>query len=187
MKTPLAVLTLACAALAAQAETYTIDPKHSFESFEIDHFGLATIRGRFDKTSGTLNYDAAAKTGSVEVTIDVASVTTGNAERDAHLQKPEFFDAANHPTITFKSKAFRFDGDKLSAVEGDLTIRGVSRPVTLTVSRAICKPHPLYKVPACGASADASVKRSDFGVSAFLPGVGDEVKLHLELEALKQK
>lgn len=187
MKTSIAALTLAFAALTAQADTYTIDPKHSFPSFEIDHFGLATIRGRFDKTSGTLNYDPAAKTGSVDVTIDVASVTTGDAERDAHLQKPEFFDAANHPTLTYKSKAFRFEGDKLSAVEGDLTIRGVTKPVTLKVNRAACKPHPVYNVPSCGATAEVKIKRSDFGVSAYLPGISDEVTLHLELEALNRK
>jgi polyisoprenoid-binding protein YceI len=190
MKISIAVLTVALAALAAltvQAEPYTIDPKHTFESFEINHFGLSTLHGRFDKTSGTLNYDPANKTGSVDVTIEVASVTTGNAERDAHLQKPEFFDAANHPTIKFKSKPFRFEGDQLKAVEGDLTIRGVTKPMTLNVTRAVCTSHPLLKIPACGADADATIKRSDFGVSAYLPGIGDEVKLHLDIEALKQK
>jgi polyisoprenoid-binding protein YceI len=187
MKPPIAVLTLAFAALTAQAETYTIDPKHTFESFEIDHFGLSTLRGRFDKTSGTLNYDPASKTGSVEVGIEVASVTTGDAERDAHLQKPEFLDAAKYPTIAFKSKAFRFEGDEPKAVEGELTIRGVTRPVTLNVTRATCTSHPLLKIPACGADADVTIKRSDFGVSAYLPGIGDEVKLHIDVEALKQK
>lgn len=187
MKISIAGFGLMLAACAVQAETYTIDPKHSFEMFEISHFGLSTIRGRFDKTSGTLDYDPAAKTGSVDVTIQVASVTTGDTERDAHLQTAEFFDAANHPTITFKSKTFRFEGDRLSAIDGDLTIRGVTKPVTLGVTHAICKSHPIYNVPACGASADTGIKRSDFGVKGYLPGVGDEVTLHIEIEALKKK
>lgn len=187
MKTSIVALALACAAFTARAETYTIDPKHSFPSFELDHFGLSMLSGRFDKTSGTLDYDPAAKTGSVDVRIEVASVTTGDAERDAHLQKPEFFDAAAHPAITFRSTAFLFDGEKLAAVEGYLTIRGVSRAVTLKVNRIACKPHPFLKVAACAANAEANIRRSEFGVSGYLPAIGDEVTLYLAVEALAKK
>lgn len=190
MRISLAALTLAFAAfaaLAAQAETYTIDAKHSYSSFEIDHFGLSMLSGRFDKTSGTISYDPAAKTGSAEVKIEVASVTSGDAERDAHLLKPEFFDAATHPAITFKSSAFRFEGEKLAAVEGDLTIRGVTKPVALKVNRIVCKPHPFTKAPSCAANAEAKIKRSDFGVSGYLPAIGDEVKLELAVEAQAKK
>lgn len=187
MRISLAALTLAFAALTAQAETYTIDPRHSFTSFELDHLGLSMASGRFDKMSGTISYDPAAKTGSADVRIEVASVTSGDAERDAHLLKPEFFDAATHPAITFKSTAFRFEGEMLAAVEGDLAIRGVTKPVTLKVNRIVCKPHPLTKVPSCAANAEAKTKRSEFGVSAYLPGIGDDVTLHLAVEAQAKK
>lgn len=186
MKIWIAALALALVSLTARAETYTIDPAHSYQSFEIDHFGLSILRGRFDKTSGTLSYDPAAKTGSAEMTIDVASVTTGQAKRDEHLKGPDFFDAAKHPTITFKSTAFRFEGDQLTKVEGDLTIRGTTKPVTLTVNRTACKPHPVYKVPSCGADAETKIKRSDFGVNGYLPAIADEVTLHLQVEAMKK-
>lgn len=187
MKIAIAACLLACVAFNAEAETYTIDPKHTYATFELDHFGLARQAGRFDKASGTVSYDPAAKTGSADVTIEVASVTTGDKERDEHLTKPEFFDAARFPTITFKSRAFRFEGDKLAAIDGDLTVRGVTKPVSLKVSHVGCKVHPAYRVPACGANASTAIKRSDFGVSAYLPAIGDDVTLHFAIEALGKK
>lgn len=187
MKTSIVACVLAGITCAAHAETYTIDPKHTFASFEIDHFGLARQSGRFDRTSGTIAYDPAAKSGSADVSIEVASVTTGDAERDQHLTKPEFFDAARFPRITFKSSAFRFEGDKLTAIDGDLTVRGVTKPVTLRVSHIGCKVHPAYRVPSCGANAETQIKRSDFGVNAFLPAISDDVTLKLAVEVLGKK
>jgi polyisoprenoid-binding protein YceI len=171
---------------AHAADTYAIDPSHTFPSFAISHFGFSTFRGRFDKTSGTITVDLAKKSGSADVTIDVASVSTGVAKLEQHLLKPDFFDVAKYPTISFKSKDFKFQGDKLIAVNGDLTMHGVTKPVTLTVASFACKPHPLKKIQACGADASVAIQRSEWGMSTYSPNIGEEVTLHIEVEAHKQ-
>lgn len=176
---------LVSAALAgpAVADTYVIDPTHTFPTFEINHLGFSTFRGRFDKTAGTIVYDPAKKTGSAEVTIDVASVSTGVKKLDEHLQNDDFFDAAKYPTIVFKSKDFRFTGDKLVEVSGNLTMHGVTRPVELRVSSVTCKEHPLKKIQACGADITTTLKRSEWGISKYSPDVGEDVLLRIEVEA----
>ena len=179
----------ACALLAAgnaalAADTYQIDNEHTFPSFEIRHIGWSTFRGRFDSTSGTITLDRATKTGAADVTIDVDSISTGVEKLDAELKSAGFFDAATYPKITFKSGAFRFKGDKLVAMTGDLTMHGVTRPVTLTVDSFACKQHPFKKVPACGADASARIRRSDWGISKYPPEIiADEVTLRIEVEA----
>jgi polyisoprenoid-binding protein YceI len=181
-----AAIFLSAASLSAHAaDTYTLDPNHTFPRFEISHFGFSTFQGRFDKTSGSITLDVAAKKGSADVTVDVASISTGVAKLDEHLMKPEFFDVAKYPTITFKSNDFKFTGDKLTAVAGDLTIHGVTKPVTLVVTSFVCKDHPMKKTPVCGADANVKIKRSDFGMSTYVPAIGDEVTLRVEAEAGK--
>jgi polyisoprenoid-binding protein YceI len=171
---------------AAAAETYTIDPNHTFPSFEINHMGFSTFRGRFDRTSGTVTLDTAKKTGSVDVTIDVDSISTGVDKLNTHLKTPDFFDAAKFPTITFKSSAFRFKGGKVVAITGDLTMHGVTKPVTLTVDSLVCKDHPFMKVPACGAGAHAVIKRTDWGIGSYPPAIlGEDVTLRIQIEAHK--
>jgi len=173
---------------AIAAESYTVDPLHTYPRFKINHLGFSTMQGRFDKTSGKVTLDRAAKTGSVELTIDTASIDTGFGKRNEHLKSPDFFNAAEFPTITYKSTAMRFKGDSPSSVEGNLTISGVTKPVTFTVDAFNCGPDPMdpkklkYK---CGADATAQIKRSDFGVKYAVPAVGDEVKLVLEIEAYR--
>jgi polyisoprenoid-binding protein YceI len=174
------------AGTADAADTYAIDPTHTFPSFALNHLGFSTFRGRFDRTSGTITLDLAGKTGSADISIDVASVSTGVDKLNEHLLKPDFFDVAKYPTIRFKSKDFRFSGDKLTAVSGDLTMHGVTRPVTLEVSSFNCGLHPLKKVQACGADAAVTIKRSDWGISTYSPNVGEEVSLQIEVEAHKQ-
>lgn len=181
----LAASAFAGSALAAPV-TYTIDPAHSLQSYQYRHMGLSYAGGRFDKTSGTITLDAAAKTGSVDVTIDVNSLNTGVAKLDEHLKSKDFLDVAQFPAITFKSGNFKFNGDALSSVSGDLTIHGVTRPVTLNITNFACIDHPMMKVPACAANAEATIKRSDFGVGAYVPMVGDELKLSLEVESVKK-
>jgi polyisoprenoid-binding protein YceI len=107
------------------------------------------------------------------------------AKLDEHLMKPEFFDVAKYPTVTFKSNDFKFTGDKLTAVVGDLTIHGVTKPATLVVTSFVCKDHPMKKTPVCGADANVKIKRSDFGMSTYVPAIGDEVTLRIEAEAGK--
>ena len=185
MKRYIAILALAgfAAGAAAAPDTYTIDSNHSFPSFEITHFGFSTFRGRFDRTSGTIVLDLAKKTGNADVTIDATSISTGVAKLDEELKGANFFDTAKYPAITFKARNFGFDGERLAAVNGDLTIHGVTKPVTLQVKNFLCKDHPMKKVPACGADAFATIKRSEFGVSTYSPNVGEEVTLEIQVEA----
>ncbi|KPK73146.1 MAG: polyisoprenoid-binding protein [Acidithiobacillales bacterium SM23_46] len=172
--TSLIIAALLAGAAVAAPETYTIDPRHTFPSFEVNHLGFSTQRGRFNSTSGTIVLDRAARSASVEVSIDVRSINTGLDKLD------------KYPKINFKSTHARFEGDKLVALDGDLTMRGVTRPVTLTMSSFYCGMHPILKKPACGADAMTMIKRSDYGINYALPAVGDDVKLLIQVEAHKQ-
>lgn len=190
---PLSVLTatLIGAGLLAQAAqaaplTYVLDSTHTFPRFEYSHFGYSTQQSRFNKTTGQIVLDQAAKTASVDVSIDMKSVDTGFEVFNGHIQGEDFLDTAKYPTATFKSTASKFDGDKLSAVDGLLTIKGVTKPVTLTVTSFQCMEHPMMKKPACGANATTRIKRSEFNAGKFAPFVGDDVTLTIAVEAIAQ-
>ena len=170
----------------AAPETYVIDGKHTLPRFEYSHFGYSIQLSRFDKTSGKIIVDRVAKTGSVDVTIDTKSVNTGSALFNEHIQGEDFFDTAKYPAITYKSGSLKFDGDKLVAVEGELTVKGVTRPVTLTVTSFLCMPHPMLKKDACGANATAKIKRSEFNMGKYAPNVSDEVTLTIPVESVKE-
>jgi polyisoprenoid-binding protein YceI len=178
-------LAAAIAVPALAADSYTIDPQHSFPSFEVTHLGFATIRGSFYSMSGKVTLDAAGKGGSIDASIDMSSVTTGYGKRDDHLKSADFFDVAKYPTMTYKSTKLKYSGTKLVGAEGELTLHGVTKPVSLTITHFYCGTNPVMKKPACGADATASIKRSDFGVSAFVPGISDEVKILIGVEAFK--
>ncbi len=186
-KSLLAVLTISAALpfSALAADSYTVDPAHTYPHFSVSHLGFSTMQGRFDKTSGKVTLDRAAKTGSVDIAIETASVSTGFAKRDDHLRSPDFFNAAEFPTISYKSTAFRFKGDVPASVDGNLTMAGVTRPVTLNIDAFKCGTNPMNKKDQCGAAASAQIKRSDFGIKYGLPAVGDDVKLVFEIEAIK--
>jgi polyisoprenoid-binding protein YceI len=179
------VISVALPLSAIAADSYTVDPAHTFPHFSINHLGFSTMQGRFDKTSGTVTLDRAAKTGSLDISIESASISTGFAKRDEHLRSPDFFNAAEFPAITYKSSAMHFKGDALASVDGNLTILGVTKPVTLTIDAFNCGTNPMSKKDECGAGASAHIKRSDFGVKYGLPNVGDDVKLVFEIEAIK--
>ncbi len=170
----------------AASETYVLDTNHTKPRFEYSHFGYSTQLSRFDTVKGTVTIDRAAKTGSVDVEIDAKSVDTGYALFNEHIQGEDFFDTAKYPTITFKSDKMKFEGDKLVAVEGNLTIKGITKPVTLTVTSFMCMPHPIMKKDACGANTTAQVKRSDFNMAKYVPYVSDEVTLSIPVESIKQ-
>lgn len=178
------IASLSSAAFAAP-ETYVIDSTHTFPRFEYNHLGYSTQVNRFDKTSGKITLDRTAKTGSVDVVIDAKSVNTGYALFNEHIQGEDYFDTAKYPTITFKSSSLKFDGDKLVAVNGDLTIKGVTKPVTLSVTSFHCMPHPMLKKDACGANATTKIKRSEFNAGKNAPFVSDEVTLTIPVEAIK--
>ena len=174
----------ATTALAAP-ETYNVDSGHSFPRFSYSHFGLSTQLSKFNKTTGTLVLDTAAKTGSVDVVIDMKSVDTGSTAFNGHIQGEDFLDTARFPTASFKSTKVVFDGDKPSTIEGNLTIKGVTKPVTLKVTHFVSTAHPMLKKPAIGADASTVIKRSEFNAGKFAPNVGDEVTISLAVEAIK--
>ncbi len=181
-----ALASLFAAPAFAAPETYLVDPNHTYPRFEYNHFGYSNQIQRFNKTSGTIVFDRAARTGSVDIAIDARSVDTGYALFNEHLQGEDFFDTARYPTITYQSTAVRFDGDKPVAVEGKLTIKGITRPVTLTLSSFQTMPHPILKKDALGANASARIKRSEFNTGKYVPNVSDDVTLSIAVEALKQ-
>jgi polyisoprenoid-binding protein YceI len=170
---------------AVVAADYSIDPAHTFASFAINHLGFTTIRGKFDRQSGSMQFDPSAKKASVMIEIDATSIDTGHDKRDAHLQSPDFLNAVENPTITFKSTAATWNGSTLATVKGNLSILGVSKPVTLTVTSMKCGPHPFSKKDTCGFDATGSIKRSDYGVNYGLPAISDVLDLQIGVEAAK--
>ena len=186
-------LTLAAAAFAtlssvatAAPETFVIDGSHTFPRFSYSHFGLSTQLSRFNKTTGKIVLDKEAKTGSVDVVIDTQSVDTGFDIFNGHIQGEDFLDTAKYPTATFKSTKVRFEGDKPVAVDGELTIKGVTKPVTLTITSFINQPHPMMKKDAIGANATTKISRTEFNADKYAPNVGDEVTIDLAVEAIKE-
>jgi len=179
-----ATATSATSAMAAST-TYNLDPTHTFPSFEADHMGLSVWRGKFNKTSGTVTLDPAAKTGSLNVKIEADSIDFGLDAMNKHAKDDTMFNVAKYPTMTYTSKSFKFDGDRLVGVEGELTMMGVTKPVALKIDKFKCIMHPRYKKEACGADATAEFKRSDFGLNIGLPNFSPEVKLAIQIEAIK--
>ena len=180
-----AIATLSSAAFAAP-ETYVLDGSHTFPRFSYSHFGLSTQLSRFNKTTGKIVLDKEARTGSVDVVIDTKSVDTGFDIFNGHIQGEDFLDTEKYPTATFKSTKVRFEGDKPVAVDGDLTIKGVTKPVTLTITSFINQPHPMMKKDAIGANATTKIKRTEFNAGKYAPNVGDEVTIDLAVEAIKE-
>lgn len=181
-----AVLLTAFAAPAFSQESYRVDPLHTTTTFSVSHLGLSLQRGSFARTTGTVMLDRAAKKGSIDVAIDAASVTSGSPSRETMLRGEDYFNVAQFPVITFKSTNLKFDGDSVVGAEGELTIRGVTKPVTLSVADFRCVIHPATKKPACGAEVTVSVKRSEFGMTKNQPSTGDDVNIAVAIEAIQQ-
>ena len=174
---------------SAAPENYTVDPYHTYPNFMVEHWGLSVMHGQFEKSSGKFSFDRAAKTGSVELSIDTASVNTGDnvkgsrpRARDEHLRAADFFNVAEFPTMTFKSTKVNFSGELPASVEGNLTLLGVTKPMTLTFERFKCGTNPFNKKDRCGGNAVGKFKRSDFGMKTFVPAVGDEIALNISFE-----
>lgn len=189
------------AAAIAAPETYVLDVVHSYPHFTVTHLGMSTVHGRFDKMSGKIVLDRAAKSGELEARIETASVNTGDAKhepgswaaksygprsRDELVRSADFFNVAEFPEATYKSSKFNFNGDVLESIDGTLTLLGVSKPVKLTVTAFKCGPNPFNKKDMCGADAVTQFKRSDFGMKAVLGAVSDEVKMSFDIEAYKE-
>lgn len=182
-----AALALAAAPTAGRAaERFVVDPAHTFPVFEVSHLGFSTHRGRFNRTRGTLELDVPARRGVVDIEIEVASLDTGDEELERELRSENFFDAARHPTLAFHSDRMVFDGDRLTALHGVLTMHGVSRAVSLDVDHFRCGQNPVIKKFVCGANARTTVRRSEFGMARFVPFIGDEVAITIQVEATRE-
>jgi polyisoprenoid-binding protein YceI len=188
MKNLLAAAALGMALAApVQASTYAIDPTHTFVVYEVSHFGTSTNRGRFDRKEGTVQFDRAARTGTVEVSFELASVNTGVEMLNKHLQSADFFDSAKYPKAKFVGDRFVFDGDQVVEVAGMLTLRGKTMPVALKATRFNCYLNPLLRRETCGGDFETTIKRSQWGVNYGLEaGVPDDVRLLIQVEAIKQ-
>ena len=185
LTTLLPLVALFSTAALATPETYTIDENHTLPRFSYNHFGYSTQLSRFDKASGKIVIDRQAKTGSVEVTIDTTSVNTGSALFNEHIRGEDFLNTAKYPTATFTANTFQFKDDQLVSVDGTLTLKGISKPVTLNVSSFHCMPHPILKKDACGANATTVIKRTEFNMGKYAPDVSDEVTITIPVEATK--
>jgi polyisoprenoid-binding protein YceI len=177
------LLATASAAAFAAPENYTVDSTHTYASYSIGHMGFSLQSGTFTKINGSVVVDAATHEGSVNVSIDANSLQTFYPERDKHLKSAAFFDVAKFPTLNYKSDKLVFEGDKLVEVKGSLTLHGVTKPVNLAVTHFHGGNSPMTGKPVYGANAVAHIKRSDFGIVSYLPGVADDVELQLTIEA----
>ncbi len=164
------------------AETYDLDPTHTYANFFISHSGFSMMHGRFNRTEGSVVVDRSGTGSSVQAAIDAASLDTGLEARDKVLRGSSFLDVAHHAELRYQSTAVRFTGDASAEVDGELSLHGVTRAVPLKVSRIACGVHPLKRVWTCGFSATATIKRSDFGMTSFASSVGDEIELRIEAE-----
>jgi polyisoprenoid-binding protein YceI len=164
--------------------TYVLDPTHTYPSFEADHMGgLSMWRGKFDSSSGKVVYDKVAKAGSINVTVDMSSISFGMQKLDEHAKSAELFDVAKFPTATYTGKFTKFDGASPTEAQGTLTMHGVTKPLTLTINSFLCKQNPMSKKEVCGADASAIFNRSDFGVNfGDKYGFKQEVKLQIQVE-----
>ena len=181
------VAAIAIPAIAAE-ESFVVEPVHSQPSFETRHIGMSPQRGNFGKVSGKVTLDRAEKKGTIDITIDATSIRTFDARLDAIVKGERFFNVEKFPTLTFKSDKVTFDGDRVVGVDGDMTMIGVTKPVSFKVVNFTCGENPFNKKPMCGAEATATIKRSEFGMTYGL-NIGnpdDEIKLMIPIEAYKE-
>jgi polyisoprenoid-binding protein YceI len=169
----------------AFAQTYNVEPNHTYPSFEAGHLGISVWRGKFNKTSGSITLDRAGKSGTVDIAIDPASINFGHAKMEEHSRSKDFFNVEQFPKITYKGKISKWNGDAPAAVEGEMTLLGVSKPLNLQIHSFKCIQHPMLKREVCGADASGGFKRSDFGMKYGLPAHGDDMKLAIQIEAIK--
>jgi polyisoprenoid-binding protein YceI len=185
-KTLLAALLMGVSVTAAAApETFTLDPTHTFPSFEIGHQGISVMRGKFNRSQGRAMFDAELQQGAIDVRVDASSGDTGHEGLNKKLLGLNFFRTAQFPEIVFQSSQVEFKDGKPVAAVGNLTLLGVTKPVTLEIRDYACTLQFLTRRPMCGADVHAVIKRSDFGMNYGIPLIGDEVKLAIEVEGFK--
>jgi polyisoprenoid-binding protein YceI len=183
-----AVLTLSAGSALAAPATYEVDPAHTYPSFEADHMGgLSVWRGKLEKTSGTIVFDKDKSTGTVDITIDTSSIDFGHEKLNEHAKSKDLFDVANYPTATYKGTLAKFVNGAPTEVDGQFTLHGVTKPLTLKIDQFLCKPNPMTKKEVCGADAKATFNRKDYGMpfgEAY--GFKMDVKLAIQVEAVRK-
>ena len=191
MKSKLLIALFATLGLAgtvfAAPTTYTTDANHTFAQFEYNHLGFSNQTSRFNTVNGTVTIDPVAKKGSADITIDTKSIDTGSTIFNSHIQGEDFLSTTQFPTASFQSSDMIFKGDKPVALKGVLTLKGVSKPVTLKITNFDCKKHPMTGVEYCGANAETKVKRTEFNMGKYAPNVGDDVTIMIAIEAAKKE
>jgi len=185
MKIALTAIAIAAAVPAFAADSYSLDPRHTRPMFEINHLGFSTQHGRFNQASGKVVLDVAARQGSIDLVIATDSIDMGADDWNKHLKAEDFFNVEKFPTMTFKSDKLLFAGDKVVGAEGNFTLLGVTWPITVAVANFRCAPHPLNKKPTCGGDVGVTLRRSDYGMTKYVPAVADEVKIIVPVEAIK--
>ncbi len=179
-----ALVAIASQSVMADSVSYTIDPHHCFPVFSVSHLGLSTQRGRFDDTTGHVTLDMAAHKGSVDLIINAQSLDMGFPQWNEHVGQG-FFNNSKFTTITYHSDKLDFEGDKVVGADGTLTLLGVSKPLHVNVANFHCGDHPMAHKPVCAGDVTATVKRSDFGMMAYLPMIGDDVHIAVPVEAIQ--
>jgi len=182
-----ALLALAAGSVLAAPVTYQVDPSHTYPSFEADHFGgVSTWRGKFTRTSGTIVLDREKGTGTVEITVDPASIDFGNPKLDEHVKSAEMLDVTKYPTATYKGKLIDFKNGVPTKVEGEFTLHGVTRPLQLTINSFKCMIYPMDKKEHCGADLSGTINRADYGVSyGDKYGFKMDTKLAIQVEGIR--
>ena len=170
---------------AIAADRYSIDPTFTVPTFEIVHLGFTTQQGRFNHATGTVVIDRAAHKGSVELVIDTKSLDMSSAAWTRHLAEPDLLNSEKYPTMTFQSSTLTFNGDKVVGADGMFTMRGITKPLRVTVNGFRCMPHPMTKKELCGGDVTAVIKRSEFGMTKYIPEVSDEINIRVPVEAHK--
>jgi polyisoprenoid-binding protein YceI len=171
----------------AASGKYTIDPTHTFPSIEFSHMNISVWRGKFDRTAGTVVIDSAARTGTVDIVVDAASINFGLKEMDEKARSEDFFDVAKYPKAIYKG-TLKFNGEVPTAVEGSITLLGVTKPLKLTVNSFNCIEHPMLKKEVCGADVEGEVNWSEYGMkwSKYGEGEAGKTKLRIQVEGIKQ-
>ncbi len=183
----MALLTLGLGAARAEPATYKIDDDHTYATFAIGHYGASVNRGRFGSATVTVRFDKAARTGTIDITLPVASLYTGSKGFDQHLLSPDLFDAARHPTMRFVSERLVFEGERLVEVPGQLTLLGQTHPVTLKANQFNCYANPRAKTEACGGDFEAVIDRTRWGMNYLVDrGMPKEVRIGATIEAFRQ-
>ena len=187
LRTIISAAALTLFAIPSFAQSYKIESGHTYPSFEADHMGISFWRGKFTKTEGNVTLDRAAKTGTMNITIDANTIDFGHAKMNDHAKSKDMFNVEKFPSMTYKGTSMKFDGDNLVSVEGELTMMGVTKPVALKVNKFKCIMHPMLKREVCGADASATFNRADFGLTYGMNyGFSPEVKLAIQVEAIKE-